>query len=159
MIIVDNIHVEATPEKVCGLIHATIKNGGIDRSRRQVWTLGGTPGGFVTFIDLVYLFGENGVCLNPGDIFRRAINRDAAFIIVAELWPKNSQACQPENVMERLIEAGRILGIEFKEKIYVGESGCLFWTPYIYIEKQRVITWREIKKKTPLGGKGEGAQR
>jgi DNA repair protein RadC len=65
--------------------------------------------------------------VHPREIFREAVKRSAASIIVAHNHPSGNPSPSPEDieVTKRLIEAGSIMGIELLDHVIIGDHKFL----------------------------------
>lgn len=67
----------------------------------------------------------NASLIHPREVFKPAIRRSAASVILAHNHPTGSPAPSPEDVeiTRRFADSGRIVGIEILDHIIIGESG------------------------------------
>lgn len=67
----------------------------------------------------------NSSLVHPREVFRTAIQRSATAIVIAHQHPSGDPAPSREDldVTERLVAAGRILGIEVLDHVVVGDRG------------------------------------
>ena len=71
----------------------------------------------------IFVGSLNASIVHPREIFRVAIRRSAAAIIVAHNHPSGNPSPSPEDidVTKRLIEAGQILGVDLLDHIIIGD--------------------------------------
>lgn len=71
----------------------------------------------------IFVGSLNASIVHPREIFREAIRRSAASILVAHNHPSGNPTPSPEDidVTKRLIEAGLIVGIELIDHIIIGD--------------------------------------
>ena len=71
----------------------------------------------------VFIGSLNASIVHPREIFRVAVRRAAAAIIVAHNHPSGNPVPSPEDidVTKRLLEAGQILGIDLLDHIIIGD--------------------------------------
>ncbi|WP_203229725.1 RadC family protein [Filibacter tadaridae] len=71
----------------------------------------------------IFIGSLNSSIVHPRDIFREAVKRSAASIIVAHNHPSGNPSPSPEDieVTKRLIEAGSIMGIELIDHVIIGD--------------------------------------
>lgn len=71
----------------------------------------------------VFIGSLNASIVHPREIFRVAVRRAAASIIVAHNHPSGNPVPSPEDidVTKRLLEAGQILGIDLLDHIIIGD--------------------------------------
>ncbi|WOV88733.1 DNA repair protein RadC [Sporosarcina oncorhynchi] len=75
----------------------------------------------------VFIGSLNSSIVHPREIFREAVKRSAASIIVAHNHPSGNPAPSPEDieVTKRLVEAGSIIGIDLLDHIIIGDHKFL----------------------------------
>ncbi len=71
----------------------------------------------------IFVGSLNASIVHPREIFRVAIRRSAAAIIVAHNHPSGNPSPSPEDidVTKRLIEAGQILGVDLLDHLIIGD--------------------------------------
>ena len=71
----------------------------------------------------VFIGSLNSSIVHPREIFREAVKRSAASIIVAHNHPSGQTAPSPEDieVTKRLVEAGSIVGIDLLDHVIIGD--------------------------------------
>lgn len=86
--------------------------------------------------EVVSIGSLNASIAHPREIFRTALKRNAAAIVCAHNHPSGDPSPSPEDVMvtERLIAAGKILGIEVLDHIVFGDKR------YISLRERGLIT-------------------
>ena len=75
----------------------------------------------------IFIGSLNSSIVHPREIFREAVKRSAASIIVAHNHPSGNPSPSPEDieVTKRLIEAGSIMGIEMLDHVIIGDHQFL----------------------------------
>lgn len=75
----------------------------------------------------IFIGSLNSSIVHPREIFREAVKRSAASIIVAHNHPSGNPTPSPEDieVTKRLIEAGSIMGIELLDHVIIGDHQFL----------------------------------
>jgi DNA repair protein RadC len=75
-------------------------------------------------IDTVYKGSLNSSMVRVGELFRRAIRRNAAAIIVAHNHPSGDPTPSPEDVAvtRQVVQAGQMLDIEVLDHIIIGRG-------------------------------------
>ncbi|MFJ7933531.1 DNA repair protein RadC [Sporosarcina sp. NPDC096371] len=71
----------------------------------------------------IFIGSLNSSIVHPREIFREAVKRSAASIVVAHNHPSGNPSPSPEDieVTKRLIEAGLVMGIETLDHIIIGD--------------------------------------
>ncbi|HHV35484.1 MAG TPA: DNA repair protein RadC [Syntrophomonadaceae bacterium] len=74
-------------------------------------------------IETVSIGSLNASLVHPREVFKRAIQRSAASVILVHNHPSGDPSPSPEDVeiTQRLCEAGRIIGIEILDHIIIGD--------------------------------------
>jgi len=75
-------------------------------------------------VDTIYIGSLNASHIRVADVFRDAVKRNCAALIVAHNHPSGDPAPSPEDVAvtERLIEAGDLLDIELLDHLVIGQQ-------------------------------------
>jgi len=75
----------------------------------------------------IFIGSLNSSIVHPREVFREAVKRSAASIIVAHNHPSGNPSPSPEDieVTKRLIEAGSIMGIEVLDHVIIGDHQFL----------------------------------
>jgi DNA repair protein RadC len=71
----------------------------------------------------IFIGSLNSSIVHPRDIFREAVKRSAASIVVSHNHPSGNPTPSPEDieVTKRLTEAGSIIGIEVLDHVIIGD--------------------------------------
>ena len=71
----------------------------------------------------IFIGSLNSSIVHPRDIFREAVKRSAASIVVSHNHPSGNPTPSPEDIelTKRLIEAGSIIGIEVLDHVIIGD--------------------------------------
>jgi DNA repair protein RadC len=81
----------------------------------------------ITAIHRCHVGSINASIAHPREIYKAAILNNGASIVIGHNHPSNN--CQPSNedlqVTKRLVEAGKLLGIEVLDHIIVGENSFI----------------------------------
>lgn len=72
----------------------------------------------------IFIGSLNSSIVHPRDIFREAVKRSAASVIVAHNHPSGNATPSPEDiaVTKRLLEAGTIMGIDVLDHVIIGDQ-------------------------------------
>lgn len=75
----------------------------------------------------VFIGSLNSSIVHPREIFREAVKRSAASIIVAHNHPSGNPSPSPEDieVTKRLLEAGSIMGIDVLDHVIIGDHSFI----------------------------------
>lgn len=99
-----------------------------DRGREHFWTIGLSSKNIVQFIELVSLGSLNTTVVHPREVFRFAVMKGVANIIISHNHPSGDSNPSMEDITltERLADAGRLLGIGVLDHIIIGKPGDNF---------------------------------
>lgn len=72
----------------------------------------------------IFIGTLNSSVVHPREIFREAVRRSSASLIVAHNHPSGDPTPSPEdiNVTKRLVEAGKIMGIDVLDHLIIGDN-------------------------------------
>lgn len=72
----------------------------------------------------IFIGTLNSSVVHPREIFREAVRRSSASVIVAHNHPSGDPTPSPEdiNVTKRLVKAGKIMGIEVLDHLVIGDN-------------------------------------
>ena len=72
----------------------------------------------------IFIGTLNSSVVHPREIFREAVRRSSASLIVAHNHPSGDPTPSPEdiNVTKRLVEAGKIMGIDLLDHLIIGDN-------------------------------------
>ena len=110
---------------VATLLHSILRTESpIDRDKEHFWTIGLSTRNVVKYIDLTSLGTLNASLVHPREVFRLAIMKGVANIVIGHNHPSGDSEPSEEDIRltRRLIEAGRILGIEVLDHIIVARQ-------------------------------------
>jgi len=116
------------PVAVASILQAVLRAESlIDRDKEHFWTIGLNTRNVVKYVDLVSLGTLNASLIHPREVFRLAVMEGAANIILGHNHPSGDPEPSQEDIRitKRLVEAGKILGIEVLDHIVVA-SHCHF---------------------------------
>lgn len=108
------------PEDVGRLLMAGMKD--LDREHLYVVLLNTKH--YVLGVDLISIGTLNGSMVHPREVFRAAVRRGAAALILVHNHPSGDPTPSPEDVQvtRRLVEAGRIMGIDVLDHVIIGNQ-------------------------------------
>jgi DNA repair protein RadC len=113
------------PDSVATILQSILKTESpIDRDKEHFWTVGLNTRNVVKYIDLTSLGTLNASLVHPREVFRLAIMKGIANIILGHNHPSGATEPSEEDlrITRRLVDAGRILGIEVLDHIIVANS-------------------------------------
>jgi DNA repair protein RadC len=113
---------------VADLLHSILRTeSSIDRDKEHFWTIGLNTRNVVKYVDLTCLGTLNASLVHPREVFRLAIMKGVASIVIGHNHPSGDSEPSEEDIRltRRLIEAGRILGIEVLDHIIIADNNHL----------------------------------
>ena len=119
--IADKINI-TNPEKVAKILQKILKaEGRIDQDKEHFWVVGLNPRNVIKYLELVSLGTLDTNLVHPREVFRLAIVKAVAQIIIAHNHPSGNSQPSPEDVAitKQLVKAGKILGIEVIDHIII----------------------------------------
>lgn len=114
-----------SPEKTAEILQKVLKNEDIiDQDKEHFWVIGIDSHNVIKYLELVSLGILNENLVHPREVFRLAIMKGVASIIVAHNHP--SDVVEPSEadltITERLKKVGEILGIEIVDHIIITKN-------------------------------------
>lgn len=114
-----------SPEKTAEILQKILKNEDtIDQDKEHFWVVGLNSHNIIKYLELVSLGILNENLVHPREVFRLAIMKGIASIIVAHNHP--SGVVEPSGadliITERLKKVGEILGIEVIDHIIITKN-------------------------------------
>ena len=93
----------------------------VDRAKEHFWTIGLNTRNTVQYAELVSLGTLNASLVHPREVFRFAIMKGVAAIILAHNHPSGEVDPSDDDIAltRRLTEAGKLLGIEVLDHVIV----------------------------------------
>jgi DNA repair protein RadC len=121
-------HEISDPASVACILQTILKTeSSIDGDMEHFWTVGLNTRNVVKYIDLTSLGTLNASLVHPREVFRLAILKGIANIILGHNHP--SGAIQPSDedikITRRLVDGGKILGIEVLDHVIVAGNNHL----------------------------------
>ena len=110
------------PSDVVGILRESLKKDyRTDRDKEHFWVIATDGRNKVKYIELVSLGTMNASLVHPREVFRTAIFRATAGIILGHNHPSGD--CTPSEddieITKRLVEAGKIIGIEILDHVII----------------------------------------
>jgi len=126
--IYENLSVPAvrTPESVAAVVRSILSaENEVDRDKEHFFVFGCSASLGIKYVELVSLGTLTASIVHPREIFRLAVMKGIASLILAHNHPSGTLKPTIEdcNVTNRLKQAGDILGIQVLDHVIVSESG------------------------------------
>ena len=116
------------PASVASILQSILKTeSAIDRDKEHFWTVGLNTRNVVKYIDLTSLGTLNASLVHPREVFMLAIMKGIANIILGHNHPSGSiePSDEDKRITRRLVDCGRILGIEVLDHIIIADNNHL----------------------------------
>ena len=114
-----------SPQSVVKAVRARIK----DKAKEHFMLIILNTRNKVTSINNVSVGTLNASLVHPREVFRDAIRQSASSVVLAHNHPSGNETPSEEDlkITKRLVEAGKIIGIEVLDHIIIGKDGfCSF---------------------------------
>lgn len=118
----------AKPEDVAGLLQNVLKTEDrYDQDKEHFWVLGLNSRNTLQYLELVSLGTLNASLIHPREVFRLSVHKAVASIIIAHNHPSGNTEPSADDlaITKRLVESGKILGIEVVDHITITGRGYL----------------------------------
>lgn len=101
----------------------------VDRDKEHFWVIGMNTQSRVLYIELVTLGTLNRAIVEPREVFRLAIMKATAKIILVHNHPSGEARPSPEDleITRKLVSAGKLLEIKVLDHVIVGGTDS-FWS-------------------------------
>ncbi|HOW53625.1 MAG TPA: JAB domain-containing protein [Syntrophorhabdaceae bacterium] len=96
----------------------------LDRNKEHFFLISLNTKNRVKFVELVSIGTANTSLVHPREVFRRCIIRGASAAIVCHNHPSGESEPSEEDISitKRLVEAGKIIGIEILDHVIIGQG-------------------------------------
>lgn len=113
----------STPQAVSEHIRKILwKLDRLDRNKEHFFLISLNTRNKVRFVELVSIGTVSASLVHPREVFRRSIIRGATSVIICHNHPSGDAEPSEEdiNITRRLIEAGKVIGIEVLDHVIIG---------------------------------------
>lgn len=159
-------HDEGTDDVYSIMQRVLLRDNQIDQEKEHLWMIGMNQAGYILYIELIALGGYKSVDVEPMNVFRVAVMKNASWVILVHNHPLGSltPSDADKDITDRLIQVGRILNIDLIDhliitpKSYISfrktklmdelEQSLKYVPTYQVIEKSRTCTGQSISKCT-----------
>jgi DNA repair protein RadC len=116
----------SNPQAMCDILTKVIKSESeIDQDKEHFWVIGLTTKNTVKYLELVSLGILDASLVHPREVYRHAICSGVCSIVVAHNHPSGNLEASDNDlrVTRRLMEAGKVIGIELLDHIIIDGQG------------------------------------
>ena len=102
----------------------------IDRDKEHFWLIGLNVANKLLFIELVSIGGTKSSTIEPMTVFRLSVMKNTAKVVLVHNHPSEElkPSIEDKKVTDRLIQVGRILGIEVIDHLIISTTSYLSFT-------------------------------
>jgi DNA repair protein RadC len=129
MVIKDLIGKKTSSAKdVAEVLSHILKSGDkLDRDKEHFWVIGLNTRNSIKFVELVSLGTLNASLIHPREVFRYSVMHGVCSIIIGHNHPSGNPEPSETDIetTKRLVNAGKILGIEILDHVIIGGNGSL----------------------------------
>ncbi|MEI7222896.1 JAB domain-containing protein, partial [Pectobacterium carotovorum] len=117
----DKRYIEGTIDVYSIMQRILLRENKIDQEKEHLWMIGMNEGGCILYIELVALGTFHAVNVEPMNIYRIAVMKNASRVIAIHNHPSGSLKPSDADldITDRLIQVGRILNIEFVDHLII----------------------------------------
>ena len=119
----------SNPQTVQGVLAKVLNSENeVDRMKEHFWVIGLSTRNAIQYIDLVSLGTLNASLVHPREVFRFSILKAVSSIILSHNHPSGNAEPSEEDmkITRRLVEAGKIIGIEVLDHIVIGDRDSFY---------------------------------
>lgn len=117
----DKRYIEGSDDVFSIMQHVLLRENKIDKEKEHFWIIGMNEAGYILYIELIALGSVNAVNIEPMNVYRVAVMKNATRVIAIHNHPTGRLA--PSNadldITDRLIQVGRILNIALVDHLII----------------------------------------
>lgn len=136
----DKKFIEGTEDVFNIMQKVLLRDDKIDRDKEHFWILGLNEAGFILYIELIALGSVREVPVEPMNVFRVAIMKNATRLIAVHNHPSGrlTPSNEDRDITDRLIQVGKILNIALVDHLII--------TPENYLSFRQLQLMTELEK-------------
>lgn len=136
----DKKYIEGTDDVFSIMQRILKRENKIDRDKEHFWIIGMNQAGFILYIELIALGTVRSVPIEPMNVFRVAVMKNATRVIAVHNHPAGTLAPSDadKEITDRLIQVGRILNIALVDHLII--------TPENYISFRHIKLMNELEQ-------------
>ena len=117
----DKRYIEGTDDVYNIMKSVLLRDNKIDQEKEHFWIVGMNLAGYILYIELIALGSYKSVDIEPMNVFRVAVMKNASRVIAIHNHPSGrlSPSVTDKDITNRLIQVGRILNIEFVDHLII----------------------------------------
>lgn len=136
----DKRYIESTDDVYSIMQRVLLRDNQIDQEKEHLWMIGMNQAGYILYIELIALGSYKSVDVEPMNVFRVAVMKNASRVILVHNHPSGSLAPSDadKDITDRLIQVGRILNIDLIDHLII--------TPKSYISFRSIKLMDELEQ-------------
>ena len=117
----DKRYIEGTDDVYNIMKNVLLRDNKIDQEKEHFWIVGMNLAGYILYIELIALGSYKSVDVEPMNVFRVAVMKNASRVIAVHNHPSGrlSPSVTDKDITDRLIQVGQILNIEFVDHLII----------------------------------------
>ncbi|GAA5105690.1 hypothetical protein GCM10023211_04710 [Orbus sasakiae] len=136
----DKKYIEGTDDVFSIMQRILMRDNKIDRDKEHFWIIGMNEAGFILYIELIALGTVRIVPVEPMNVFRVAVMKNATRVIAVHNHPAGSltPSDADKDITDRLIQVGRILNVAVIDHLII--------TPEHYVSFRQIDLMDELEQ-------------
>ncbi|OCF94728.1 JAB domain-containing protein [Gilliamella sp. wkB308] len=136
----DKRYIEGTDDVYSIMQRVLLRDNQIDQEKEHLWMIGMNQAGYILYIELIALGSYKSVDVEPMNVFRVAVMKNASRVILVHNHPSGSLTPSEadKDITDRLIQVGRILNIDLIDHLII--------TPKSYISFRSTKLMDELEQ-------------
>ncbi|MFQ0973665.1 JAB domain-containing protein [Gilliamella sp. CG35] len=136
----DKRYIESTDDVYSIMQRVLLRDNQIDQEKEHLWMIGMNQAGYILYIELIALGSYKSVDVEPMNVFRVAVMKNASRVILVHNHPSGSLTPSEadKDITDRLIQVGRILNIDLIDHLII--------TPKSYISFRSTKLMDELEQ-------------
>ncbi|WP_294827601.1 JAB domain-containing protein [uncultured Gilliamella sp.] len=136
----DKRYIEGTDDVYSIMQRVLLRDNQIDQEKEHLWMIGMNQAGYILYIELIALGSYKSVDVEPMNVFRVAVMKNASRVILVHNHPSGSlmPSEADKDITDRLIQVGRILNIDLIDHLII--------TPKSYISFRSTKLMDELEQ-------------
>lgn len=117
----DKRYIESTDDVYSIMQRVLLRDNQIDQEKEHLWMIGMNQAGYILYIELIALGSYKSVDVEPMNVFRVAVMKNASRVILVHNHPSGSltPSDADKDITDRLIQVGRILNIDLIDHLII----------------------------------------
>lgn len=136
----DKRNIKDTDDVYSIMQRVLLRENKIDQEKEHLWIIGMNQAGYILYIELIALGSYHSVDVEPMNVFRVAVMKNASRVILVHNHPSGSliPSTSDKDITDRLIQVGRILNIELVDHLII--------TPKQYLSFRQIDLMEELEQ-------------